>query len=282
MATAPGRAETLTTIAGATPGDLLESNLNDVMLGEIKFDHPLFAPLAGAQFNDFTKIHFWRHRLIEPKSLGDAKVLARFEAGDAAVIEKIEGKGRLVVFASGWHPVDSQLARSSKFVPLMTGLLEGRSLPILGGAVHLVFDRVPMPNIDLAGARLTVHKPDGAIAAVPRDRAFFSDTGDPGVYTLDTPDGSRSFAINLDPLESKTAALEDVTLEKWGCRLASHSPKPLNHAERRQMYNMELENRQKLWRWLILAAIGVLIVETWLAGWRATARRAAHAEAVGT
>ena len=37
------------------------------------------------------------------------------------------------------------------------------------------------------------------------------------------------------------------------------------------MYNMELENRQKLWRWLILAAIGVLIVETWLAGRRCRA-----------
>ena len=32
------------------------------------------------------------------------------------------------------------------------------------------------------------------------------------------------------------------------------------------MQNAELEGRQKLWRWLILAAIGVLIVETWLAG----------------
>ncbi len=48
------------------------------------------------------------------------------------------------------------------------------------------------------------------------------------------------------------------------------------------MYNMELENRQKLWRWLILAAIRVLIVETWLAGRRAAGRRSAHAEAVVT
>ena len=40
------------------------------MLGEIKFDHPLFAPLAGAQFNDFTKIRFWKHRVIKPESLG--------------------------------------------------------------------------------------------------------------------------------------------------------------------------------------------------------------------
>ncbi len=136
VAGAPGRAETLATIAGVAPWAIEEATSRDVMLGEIKFDHPLFAPLAGAQFNDFTKIHFWKHRLIEPESLGDVKVLARFEAGDAAVIEKTVGKGRLVVFASGWQPVDSQLARSSKFVPLMTGLLEGRTPPTLGGAAH--------------------------------------------------------------------------------------------------------------------------------------------------
>jgi aerotolerance regulator-like protein/VWA domain-containing protein len=282
VATAPGRAETLAAIAGVTPWDLAEATSREVMLGEIKFDHPLFAPLAGAQFNDFTKIRFWKHRLIKPETLGDATVLARFETGDAAVIEKTEGKGRLVVFASGWQRVDSQLARSSKFVPLMTGLMEGRTPPTLGGAVHLVFDRVPMPSIEEAAKPLTVHHPDGTTAVVPRGDVFFSDTREPGVYTVDTPEGSRSFAINLDPLESKTAALEDVTLEKLGCRLASHSPKPLDRAELRQMYNMELESRQKLWRWLILTAIGVLIVETWLAGRRAAVRRSAHAEAVGT
>jgi hypothetical protein len=282
VATAPGTAETLATIAGVAPRDLGEANSKDVMLGEIKFEHPLFAPLAGAQFNDFTKIHFWKHRLITPESLGDAKVLARFEGGDAAMIEKTEGKGRLVVFASGWQPVDSQLARSSKFVPLMTGLMEGRTLPSLGAGLHLVFDRVPMPSIEETAKPLTVQHPDGTTAAVPRSDAFFSDTGEPGVYTVDTPEGSRSFAINLDPLESKTTALEDVTLQGWGVHLASHSPKPLNQAELRQLYNMELENRQKLWRWLILAAIGVLIVETWLAGRRVAGRRSTHAEAVGT
>ncbi len=115
------------------------------MLGEIAFDHPLFAPLAGPQFNDFTKIRFWKHRRIDPKALGESRVLARFEGGDPAVVEKPLGKGRLVVLASGWNPVDSQLARSSKFVPLMAALLEGRTPPPVELASHTVLDRVPLP-----------------------------------------------------------------------------------------------------------------------------------------
>ena len=113
-------------------------------------------------------------------------------------------------------------------------------------------------------------------------RRQFSDTGQPGLYTVDTALGPRSFAVNLDPLESKTAPLQLETLEQLGCRMASYSPKPFNHAELRQMYNAELENRQKIWRWLILAAIGVLIVETWLAGRRAASPRSAHAEVMVT
>ena len=44
------------------------------------------------------------------------------------------------------------------------------------------------------------------------------------------------------------------------------------------MQNAELENRQKFWRWLILATIGVLILETWLAG-RVRQPRLARVEA---
>jgi hypothetical protein len=282
VATAPGHGETLGKIAGVSPSILAESSSHDVMLGEIKFDHPLFAPFAGAQFNDFTKIHFWKHRLIKPELSGDWNILARFEAGEVAVAEKADGKGRLVVFASGWHPADSQLARSSKFVPLMLGLLEGRSSTALGGAAHVVFDRVPIPIEAWADKDLAVHEPDGTVATLLRGSAYFTDTGQPGIYTVDTALGPRSFAVNLDPLESKTAPLQVETLEQLGCRMATHSPKPLNHAELRQMYNVELENRQKIWRWLILAATLVLLVETWLAGRRAASPHAAHAEVMVT
>jgi hypothetical protein len=47
------------------------------------------------------------------------------------------------------------------------------------------------------------------------------------------------------------------------------------------MHNAELEGRQKLWRWLVVAAIGVLIVETWVAG-RQKQPRLALAEASST
>ena len=37
--------------------------------------------------------------------------------------------------------------------------------------------------------------------------------------------------------------------------------------KRLQVQATELEQRQKLWRWLLVAALLVLVAETWLAGW---------------
>jgi hypothetical protein len=84
--------------------------------------------------------------------------------------------------------------------------------------------------------------------------------------------------VNLDPAESRTAPLNVETLEQFGCRLANPARRPVDREQLRQLRNAELEGRQKLWRWLILAAIGVLIAETWLAG-RLKRPRAAFAEA---
>jgi hypothetical protein len=278
--TAPGRASTLAALADAPDWEVEEAAVDrDVMLGEIAFDHPLFAPLAGAQFNDFTKIHFWKYRRIPKDALGEARVLARFENGDAAVLEKTLGKGRIVVLASGWDPADSQLARSSKFVPLMSALLEGQDPRPTDAANYLVHDRVPLPAVEDAAKGLAVHKPDGATFTTPPETTSFGETDLPGVYAIDMADGRRSFAVNLDPAESKTSPLHVETLEQFGCRLANPSRKVDDHESLRQMQNMELEGRQKLWRWLILAAIGVLIVETWLAG-RLVRPRPARAEAL--
>lgn len=284
VVTTPGRHETLAGLAGV-PSWSIEAAVvgrGDVMLGEIAFDHPLFAPLAGAQFNDFTKIRFWKYRLIETGRLGEARVLARFENGDAAVIEKLVGKGRLVVFSSGWQPADGQLARSSKFVPLMWALLEPRTPRPVIAANQKVGDRVPLVITDEAVKSITVHKPDGSAVTIARTTGVFDETDQPGLYTIDLPAGASSFAVNLDPLESKTAPLHVETIEQLGVRLASHSRQSIDREQLRQMYNAELEGRQKLWRWLILAVLGILIFETWLAGRTIDRSPSLRAEALTT
>jgi hypothetical protein len=142
--------------------------------------------------------------------------------------------------------------------------------------------RVPLPVAEDTAQSMIVHKPDGVSVTMAPRSAFFDETDQPGVYTIDTPAGVSSFAVNLDPLESKTTPLPVETIEQFGVRVASHSRKNIDRDQLRQMYNAELEGRQKLWRWLILAVIGILIFETWLAGRTLDASRSIRAEALTT
>ncbi len=79
------------------------------------------------------------------------------------------------------------------------------------------------------------------------------------------------FAVNLDAAESRTAPLPFDELERLGVPMEHQTPTAAVRAAKRKTHllNAELENHQKLWRWLIVAAIVVLFVESWLAGWLA-------------
>lgn len=256
----------LPALAGATTRAVQEANADRyTMLRDIAFDHPLFAPLAGPQFSDFTKIHVWKHRRVTDGHLPGAKVLAWFDDGDPAVMEKTSGRGRLVVWASGWRPADSQLARSSKFVPLMAALLELRDGRVPTATVHRIGERVPVPP---NAAATRVRKPDGTTVSLAADATAFDGTDQPGEYGLETPSGVRPFAVNLDPAESLTTPIPAETLEQFGCRLVKRGGGTPNPDADRQQQNAELERSQSIWRILILVAIAAVLVETALSGWR--------------
>jgi hypothetical protein len=242
---------------------------NYAMLGQIAFDHPLFAPMSGPHFNDFTQIRFWKYRRLKPAQVAGANVVARFENGDPALAEWRVGKGRVYVLASGWHPSDSQLARSWKFVLLVSALVEGGRGGRADRVYFVVNEPVPLGGREIPSERPAVAKPDGTTVLLATDARSFEAADMPGLYTLATADGPQQFAVNLDPMESRTGALGAETLEQLGCRLVGRTALAHNEDQRRQLQDAQLESRQKFWQWLIAAALALLVAETWLAG-RAT------------
>ena len=234
------------------------------MLGQIDFEHPLFAPFADPRYSDFTKIHFWKHRRLALDDVPGARVLARFDNGDPALAEMPIGKGRVWVLTSGWQPEDSQLALSSKFVPLLYAMLEQGGALRDARSQHMIGDMVALPAVP---ASVTVRKPDASeIQAAGGEK--FAATDQPGIYMIGSIQPPLAFAVNLAPEESRTAPLPVEVLERFGVPIesqATSSPSQVQHRKER-LQAAQLENRQKLWRWLIVAALVVLVLETWLAG----------------
>jgi len=244
-------------IAEATP-------TNYAMFSEIDFKHPLFAPFADPRFSDFTKIHIWKYRKLDPAVIPDARVIARFDSGDPAVIAAPLGKGRLFVLTTGWQPEDSQLAVSSKFVPLLWSLLE------LGGGVSaapaqwFVGDTALLPA-DVVGTGQT-----------EREVRFT----EPGIREVKVGERTVRFAVNLDVNESRTAPLAADELERLGVPLTKAAAAPVAAGESKiVLQGIEAENRQKLWRWFIAATLAVLLLESALAGWTARKENSKEPEA---
>jgi hypothetical protein len=262
-----GEADTVAQLLGApvTAEEAPASSSSYAMFAEIDFTHPLFAPFADARFSDFTKIHFWKSRKLNFGTT-NVHVIARFDNGSPALAQINIGKGGLFVLASGWNPGDSQLALSSKFVPLLFSLLE------LSGAIRAqsldfhIGDSVDLSSLH-ATNMLTIQKPDGTKTTLDANAKSFSDTDLPGVYSVPGTEPPFRFAVNLAPEESKTAPLAVEQLEKLGVPLRVQPTATPEQIARReaQMKAAELESHQKLWRWLIVATLVVLIVETWVA-----------------
>src|SRR5436309_1122960 len=100
------------------------------------------------------------------RSWKSSRVLARFDKGDPALIQVPVGKGLLFVLTSGWQPADSQLALSSKFVPLLYSLLD-----LSGGvkaqlAQYVVGDPVSLAATNPA-QEFILRTPDGTEVRVP-------------------------------------------------------------------------------------------------------------------
>jgi len=238
------------------------------MLADIDFRHPLFAPFADPRFNDFTRIHFWKYRRLDASSIPQARAIAKFDSGDPALLEIPVGKGRLLVLTSGWHPADSQLALSTKFVPLLYALLDTAGGRPAGPAQFHVGDIVPLaPLVGNSDVTWILRSPDDSESKLSPGQTNFPGTAMPGIYALSSGQATKRFAVNLDPSESRTSPLPPDELERLGAPVSrAAAPMTREAARKVRLQNAELENRQKLWRLVLIATLAVLLFETWMAG----------------
>lgn len=242
---------------------------NYAMLAELDLTHPLLSPFADPRFGDFTKVRFWKHRKLVLEGVTNARVIARFDDRDPAIVELPVGRGRLFLFTFSWRPVDSQLALSSKFVPLLYSLLDQA-----GGAPTQIAQYHVGDPVDLAAyvpqpgsGSMLVRTPGGAEVRLAAGETRFTQTEEPGRYEAVVGNVAVPFAVNLDPVESRTAPVSVDELERLGLPMKPATAAPAMSAVAQQnLRNTELESRQKMWRWLIVAALVVLVLETWLAG----------------
>ncbi len=259
-------------LVGELTGDdqftVSEADVADyAMLSRIDFSHPLFAAMVDPQYNDFTKIRFWKHREIQNLA-ADWQVMAGFDSGTAAIVKRDVGGGDVWMVAAGWQPDQSQWALSTKFLPMMSRWFGGNIKQ--SGVQPEIIVGEPLPWSTTTSS--PDHREGGRIEPLGGgNMAAETPAGEtvtrPGVYRYIQPGQSAvTFAANLDAAESDTAPMNVELLEQLGVTLGRAEPIEQVQQSRRQRRDQELEAGQRLWRWVLLGAITTLILETVLGG----------------
>jgi hypothetical protein len=262
----------LKTIAKAPEISLAESPSKEALLQDLNFNHVLLQAFANAGVRDFTKIRFWKHRLLQLPENPDPSwtVVARFDDRSPAWVEVPVGKGKMLYMGGGWAPGDSQLAMSSKFVPLIYATLEWATGRLSDNRGYQAGDRIPATAGNWSGP-VSVAVPEGKTVLWDAGQfPFFEGAVRPGIYRFGSGESAHSVAVNLAPTEGRLAPIPVDRLVELGVKVApslATDPAAPSVSQMR-LEEAKEEQQQKVWKLLLLAALVILIVETWLAGTR--------------
>jgi hypothetical protein len=247
---------------------------NYVLMTDVRSDHPIFQPFGKPHSGTFSNVRFYRHA---PLSVGaGAEVPARFDNGDPALACVPVGKGRVVIFPSSADDSSNDLPLKAVYAPFwqqilryLEGFKEQRHWREVGDAAT--------PKKILIEAALRQAKgnldPGDAIAILDPDRRRLAWTPDSedvvldraGFYEIRTMNLSAAVAVNTVPRESDlTHGNAEEMIAGW------LSSKPAVSSQEERPAPEEQDKRQRIWIFLLAAAVLFLAAESLLSNRRLT------------
>ncbi|MBI1785321.1 BatA domain-containing protein [Candidatus Sumerlaeota bacterium] len=250
------------------------------LLSWIDFNHPIFAPFAGARFNDFSQIRFNNHYRIvseSERSNSPAKVLAKFEADESglenpAILEIPWDRGRILIWTFAADLSSGNFPKSVKFAPIVVetlNYLSGYSEDRTAWRVGDRYDRRHAAPGKIAGLKIAMpgeapRELDPEAAArwdIPR----FDHAGFFRLTPLDSAAGHEIIAaVNVDPAESDPSR---ISLDDFRLKFTSSQAGILGRNDSNPDENAPegFEVTRHLWRLFIGVLGAALLLECWYA-----------------
>ena len=139
-------------------------------LSGMDYGHAVFEPFRAPRSGDFSTSRFYSYRGLTAAK--DATVLARFDTGEPALVERAAGRGRVVMFASTLDLAWNDLALKPMFLPFVHQL--GRHLSgFKEQAAWLTIGQV----LDVDAAEIAAGATTGAQARAAAGRTVLTPAG---------------------------------------------------------------------------------------------------------
>jgi hypothetical protein len=193
-------------------------------LRQIRWSHPLLAPLRDPLLGDLSQSQFLKYAALEAGPSKGERVLARFADDTPALVEHVLGGGRVLLWNTTADDAWSDLPRRRCFVPLVDRMV---AYLTAGGVRRQFFVGEPI-NLPGAGVQsagdVRVTGPDGAtlparVHTTGTQTILRLDGVDrPGVYRVEPASDSGkawSFVVNTGRDASPMTPMDADVLEKW-------------------------------------------------------------------
>jgi len=251
---------------GLTPAALDKKHIADsgdfLSIAGVNRRHPIIKSLGLGESGDLGAARFHGHWSTKPAPGSD--VILRFDNGQAALLEKRVGQGRVLLFTSSLDTQWNNLPRQGLYVPLVhetlryLGLYEEKKPSyMVGEPVRL---RLP------AGNAVRVIGPNGAeaiLTSATAQEVFFRSTDRPGFYDVRGRQEQDILAVNVSPVESD---LSFVPPEQIGASLVNDAPRvSVTQPAGVSSIAAHTEKSQRLWWWVLLVVLFLGLGETLLA-----------------
>jgi len=139
-------------------------------LSGMDYGHAIFEPFRAPRSGDFSTARFYSYRTLTAAK--DASVLARFDTGEPALVERAAGRGRVIVFASTTDLNWNDLALKPMFLPFVHQL--GRHLSgFKEQPAWLTIGQV----LDVDAAEIAAGATSGSAARAAAGRAILAPSG---------------------------------------------------------------------------------------------------------
>jgi len=195
-------------------------------------DHPVFSPFADPQYGDLRRLTFRSITAMKPDA--GTRVLATFQDGSPALIQRDHGNGKVLWFASACDRDWGDWPTSRLYVPLVHQLLGYLTGLTEGGPIRL--------------RETDEFAPSEAVPA-------------PGVYDR----GDYHEVVTIDPRESETDRCSIADLAKqFRFAIDDQGDEASPNLAVAGIAGRELR-RDEVWHWVLLVLLGILLIEGFVA-----------------
>jgi hypothetical protein len=232
-------------------------------VGGLEYAHPIFEPFRAPRSGNFSSVPVYGYRNLT--AADGAQVIARFDSGAPAVVERRLGSGRVVLWGSTLDDSWSDLPKKLLFVPFVHQTMRHLARytePRPWLSVGQVLDASAASTSRTADTQRVAVTPSGRRVPIEDEGAEVMELTEQGFYELRgrEPQDVVVVAANVDPAEADLTPMDpkEIVAAAVGAAPGTNGEGPSGVP----LTTEAQEKNQRLWWYLLVAGIVLLGADT--------------------